>query len=205
MRKEYVQGWIALIVIAAGATYFFVSTSKIPERIDPQAEKAMTVLAETYVGNKSFTIMRPATAMVLNGGFDQFVPVTKTSSVGIALLPELFKGTNLADAVVYVGATSTPSALIACTLESQTTQETRTGTTTISGADFASFHTKGVAKDDTYDVTTYRVIREDKCYEIAKVLHSKDVTKLPHNTVEFDQPKYSGYLENIAQSFAFLP
>lgn len=56
-----------------------------------------------------FLLYRPENSSVLTQGFEGFLPLTQAPVVAITLPVELFEGTNLIEAGVYIGASSSPA------------------------------------------------------------------------------------------------
>ena len=203
MRREYVAAWVILVLVIAGVLYY-IASQKAPEGLAPETEAAMTVPAEVYISEEGgFSIRRPASAIVQEDGSSTFTTVSERFYAGIGLIPELFEGTNLKEATVFVVASSSTGAVEGCEAESEQTAETRVGELIVASTTFAIFHTTGAAGEETYDVTRYRALHDASCFELAAVLHVVPRTNV-WKVQEFPKETYAGLLERIVETFEFL-
>lgn len=61
-----------------------------------------------------FIVRHPPSARTVRHDFDQYLPVTKAPVVGFVLAKRTYRGTNLAEAGVYIGASRGLAKLAAC-------------------------------------------------------------------------------------------
>lgn len=118
----------------------------------------------------------------------------------------MFQGTNLGEAGVYIGATTTPKAMQQCTQPQKDLDEKAATSTTIGGQQFAVFTSTGVGAGNIYDEKVYRTIQNGQCLEIAELLHSGNIGNYPPGSVkQFDRAQFSGILESIVQTYQPIP
>ncbi len=111
-------------------------------------------------------------------------------------------GTNLAEAGVYIGATTTPSTVAVCTDLAPNSGETSLGTITIGGANFAAFTSTDQGAGNIYQGKTYRRVQNGACLEIVELLHYGNINNYTAGqVVQFDQAKFQGILDSIVQSY----
>jgi len=151
-----------------------------------------------------FTIVHPVSALMQTSGFEGYLPTTQTPVVGFALPESLFAGTNLGDAGVYIGATSSPRVVATCTNPSSADGETLVGDMVVDGAAFKITISTGVGAGNIYDATSYRTVREGTCFEVVELLHSSNIANYTPGTVtQFDRQKISAMLDLMTQTFVF--
>jgi hypothetical protein len=150
------------------------------------------------------SIGRPASSPVETSGFEAYLPLTQKPVAGFALTPELFQGTNLIDAGVYIGASSDPAVTEKWDQPVADSGEEPLGTVEINGVSFTVFASTGAAAGNAYDQKVYRALRGSTCFEIVEVLHSGNIGNYEEGTVvEFDKATFQGYLEAMVQTFSF--
>lgn len=204
---------IAIIVVIVGwFVWSNVNTAKIGQ---PGTTSTSTTLADIIPGitnqiytdpHLSFSIEYPSTAISTSSFSAGYLPLTQTPRIAFELPNSMFQGTNLVEAGVYVGATTTPSVLTNCWSPSEQSNETQTGSTTIDGQDFGVFISTGAGAGNLYQQKAYRTIQSGWCLEIVELLHSGNIGNYPAGTVtQFDQAEYSGILDRIVQSYISIP
>ena len=114
---------IIVIVIVVVAGWYLLSGN--PDSSAPTGQNATTTTTfdiisgvpnEVYTDPQlSFSIEYPATAIATSSFSAGYLPLTQTPRIGFELPQSMFSGTNLVDAGVYIGATTTPEAMAACT------------------------------------------------------------------------------------------
>ncbi|MCL5733990.1 MAG: hypothetical protein M1274_00130 [Actinobacteria bacterium] len=151
-----------------------------------------------------FSIGRPASSPVLTKGFEQYLPLTQTPVIGFTLTPELFQGTNLIDAGVYIGASADKAIVDKWDQPVADSGEESVAKTKINGLEFAVFTSTGAAAGNIYDQKVYRVVNDGTCFEIVELLHSGNIANYEKGkAVEFDKAEFQGYLEAMVQTFSF--
>jgi hypothetical protein len=150
-----------------------------------------------------FSLFRPETSTVETQGFEAYLPLTQTPVAAMALPKDLFKGTNLMEAGVYIGASSSPAMATKWNLPSADSTEVPAGALVISGVSFAAFTSTEAAAGNVYEEKVYRVLRDDTCFEIVELLHSGNIDNYPAGVVEFDKGTFQGYLAAIVRTFSF--
>ncbi len=151
-----------------------------------------------------FSLERPQTSEVKTEGFEQYVPLTQTSVVAFTLPSELFKGTNLGEAGVYIGANSSPAIVAKWNQPLTEAGEVSVGVVEINGLSFAVFTSQDAGAGNFYEERIYRAVRNGTCFEIAELLHSTNIGNYdPGTVVEFDKAKFEGYLEAIVRTLSF--
>jgi len=82
----------------------------------------------------------------------------------------------------------------------------RTGNFAPNGIPFARIGRSGVAAGHIYDVTSYRTVHADACYEITLFIHYANVGVYEPGTVaEFDEETVDDKLATLLHTFRFLP
>lgn len=171
----------------------------------PPAEIITGVKSFLYDGQKfGFGLWYPENSKIQEKSFEGYLSVTKNPIVAVLLDQNLFKGTNLGEAVVVVGIGNDVVALGKCDQVNKDNDEQDLGAATINGISFHKFSATGVGAGNLYESIIYRTMQYDSCYEIAEVLHSGNIYNYtPGTVVEFDKAKFSAILEKIAATFAF--
>lgn len=200
------RGWLVLIVIvvAVGAAVAYYTNTQheisTPEVQEPQIIPGISSIEyrDTEFG---FSIEYPETAASSNTDFTGYLPLTQTPVISFILPRSMGEGTNLSEAGIYIGATSTPDIMERCSTSSIGVGETFIGTTTINGATFGVFTSVEAGAGNLYDSTAFRTVHNARCLEIVELIHSTNVANYPEGTVvEFDKPKFQGYLEKMADT-----
>jgi hypothetical protein len=152
-----------------------------------------------------FNIYYPSTTVLESTGFDGFLPLTQTPVIGLKLSPDLYAGTNLTEAGVYIGATTTPSIVSTCTDPMTSSGETEASSTVaIGGATFSVFNSTGAGAGNIYQEKEFRTVQSGTCFEIVELLHSGQIANYPSGTVTaFDETKFSGILDAMVNTFTF--
>lgn len=151
-----------------------------------------------------FSITYPETAKASQVEFRGYLPLTQTSLASFVLPGSMSKGTNLGEAGVYVGATSTPSIVASC-VEPDVTQGESVGMeTTIAGKEFRVFVSNDAGAGNFYERTSYRTLYKGFCLEFVTLLHSGNIGNYPPDTVQqFDKPYFQGILDSIVYTVRF--
>ena len=137
-------------------------------------------------------------------GFEAFLPLTQAPAVAIILPQSLFKGTNLAGAGVYIGASSSPAVTSKWSVPAAGSLEVAQGTTTINGVTFAIFTSSEGAAGNIYEERIYRALYKGTCFELTELLHSLEIGNFtPGSVIQFDRVKFGGYLEAIVDTITF--
>lgn len=206
------RGWLVLIIVvvlvAAGLAIYSNTHQQIVQR------PSTTSIPEIIPGVSSveyrdtefgYSIQYPEIATSSDVDFGGYLPLTQTPIASFVLPRSMSQGTNLAEAGVYIGATSTPKVVASCGTSSPEVGETAEGTTTINDAAFSIFKSSGAGAGNFYDTTTYRTVHNGTCFELVELLHSGNIANYPDGTVvEFDKLKFQGYLEAIVKTFSFI-
>jgi hypothetical protein len=206
---------IIIVIILVIAGWFVWSNVSNSGAMQPSTTPTSTVVADiipnipnqTYTDSQlSFSIDYPSTAIATSSFSTDYLPVTQAPLVAFELPQSMFQGTNLVEAGVYVGASSSPIAIDNCAIPSEENNETQASSTTLNGQDFNVFTSSGVGAGNLYQETIYRAIQNGWCLEIAELLHSGNIGNYPAGTVtQFDQEEFSGILNGIVQSYQSIP
>ena len=201
---------LLIVIIAALLAAFAVYSNNNRPPVQTQATSTPTT-TESTAGNPvayqndalHFTMMYPERAEKRNT-FDGFLPLTRTSVVGFSLPKDLFQGTNLSEAGVFVGATSTPNIVDNCLQPAAASNEATSSVTTFNGTIWNVYRSTGAAAGNIYDETAYRTVHGKYCFEVVELLHSGTIANYPAGSVtQFDMAKFSDILESIVQTFSF--
>jgi hypothetical protein len=150
-----------------------------------------------------FSLTRPASALVVDQGFEGYLPLTQTAVVAFTLPDQLFAGTNLTEAGVYIGASSSAAAVSQWDAPVADLGEKAAGSEDIGGVTFAVFTSTGAAAGNIYDEKVFRTLHDGICFEIVELLHSGEIGNYGPEVKQFDRARFAGYLEAIVRSFAF--
>lgn len=149
-----------------------------------------------------FSMWYPETAAASNVNFDGYLPLTQTPVVSFVLPSSMYKGTNLGEAGVYIGATTTLAIVSSCTQTMPNSGETAAGTELINGGTFAVFNASDAGAGNFYESKIYRTVQNNACLEIVELLHSGNIGNYPAGTVtEFDHAAFSGILDAIVHTY----
>lgn len=206
--------WVIVVLVIAIAG-FLVYESQDSNAVTPPTQTATSTvqtMPTIIPGTPSvqyqdphygFTIYYPSTATLETAGFDGYLLTTKTPVIGFVLDPSMFQGTNLVEAGVYVGATTSPAVVAQCTARSSAIETMASSTVSLGGTPFAVFTSTGAGAGNTYQETIYRSNVNGTCYEIAEMLHAGNIANYPKNSVTaYDQAEYQGILDAMAKSFS---
>jgi len=116
----------------------------------------------------------------------------------------MFQGTNLTEAGVYVGASSTPAIVAGCTSPTPNSGETEaTSSMSTNGATFSEFDSTGAGAGNIYQEKAFRAVVAGSCLEFVELLHSGNIANYTSGTVTaFDQAQFSGILDAMLKTLA---
>ncbi len=199
---------IAFSVIGVGmlAILFFVirgpAQRTVPPNPDPNIDISDIWATYTDVAH-GFSISYPKDATIEKENFEGFLARTKTGAIGIRLPENLFTGTNLGEAGVFIGVNKDADAVSNCT-KIVDSEEQVAGTAKLDTTSFTVFNAVGVGAGNTYESKIYRAVHAGACYEIVELLHSGNIYNYTPGTVkEFDKAKFLDVLEGITKTFQF--
>ena len=151
-----------------------------------------------------FSFWYPEGSSAKTDNFEGYLSVTKTPIVAVTLAPSLFQGTNLREAGVFIGASSSPAVVGVCAAASADTGEHVAGSVDVGMTTFSVFTSTDAGAGNFYDARTYRTIHNGTCFEIVEMLHSSNINNYTPGTVQpFDLTKFSSTLEAIMNTFVF--
>lgn len=213
---------VLIILIAIGVGILFTSSQQLGSSTTAPVAPSQTLpqvipgVPSSLYRNDSlgFTIAYPSATptptdpsptALQTSGFEGYLSVTQTPVVGFPLPMSLMSGTNLGEAGVYIGATTSPAVVAKCTQTSTAAGETSAGDMVVDGASFTVTTSTGVGAGNTYEMISYRTVHNDACIEVVELLHSLNIANYPPGTVsEFDRAKFSGILDNLVQTFVLI-
>ncbi len=204
MKQWWIVIVLAAVLIALAVWGVSRQSSSVPS---PQASSTPEIISgvpSVQYTNKQFgfSMWYPQTASPSEVNFEGYVPLTQTSVISFVLPRAMFDGTNLTEAGVYIGATTSPAIVSSCTKASRNADEKAAGRTKINGADFSIFTSTGVGAGNIYETKSYRRLLNGACLEIAELLHSGNIGNYTPGAVkEFDHTKFSGILEAIIHTY----
>ena len=133
-------------------------------------------------------------------------PATTTGMVLAKIyVPKSFEpGTNFGDAWFTVGTSADPSAVATCLENLNGSMATTTAS--FGGQTYTRLAFYGAGAGNRYDTTSYRLVKDNQCYAIEYTVHYGVLENYPKGAVQaFDEPKVASALDQIAQSFQFVP
>ncbi|MDD4901623.1 MAG: MliC family protein [Patescibacteria group bacterium] len=167
----------------------------------------------TYTdAEKTFSFSRP-NQFVLSGGEIGFSQSWSYNSSGLGSLlavvdiPRSFMpGTNFGEAKFTVGASGDPAEVKNC-LKSNYGEMGSTTKATIGDRNFTKINFTDAGAGNYYDITSYRTLYNGQCYAVESLIHSTNIDNYPpeQGIKQFDRLKIGLVLQNMAQSFEFLP
>jgi hypothetical protein len=203
--------WVVIVVAVVLVGLIAWSISKPSTQTGPTASSTPEIISgvpnATYTNtNLSFSIQYPSTAVPSQDDVSGFLQLTQTPITSFVLPANMSAGTNLAEAGVYIGATTTPAIVSICTIAQQNLGEVAAGSATINGATFSVFTSTDAGAGNLYEGKIYRALQNGACLEIVELLHSGNIDNYTPGTVEaFDHAKFSGILEAIVQTYQSIP
>lgn len=145
-----------------------------------------------------------------NPGFSIAYPIDFEVSMGPFFdltIPKAFEPqTNFDDAILNIDANEDTTAVAHCLApDPNEGMLMATSTIIINGIPFVVFHSSDAAAGNRYDVTSYRTIHKDICYDIHYTIHSSQIGNYPpaYHLKPFDEQKVSSLLDRIAGTFKF--
>ena len=113
--------------------------------------------------------------------------------------------TNFGEAYFDVGVSTSTQSLRDCLL-SPMGNGVEILSQNIGGTDFKVFHYNDAGAGNLYDVTSYHIIHDGKCFVLESMVHSSNIGNYsPDQGIsEFDKVSIDNILKNIVSSFRFL-
>ncbi|HVM73283.1 MAG TPA: hypothetical protein VMU13_00155 [Candidatus Paceibacterota bacterium] len=207
----------AIVVVCILTVLYFVYDSQQTVHVPPPSSTATSTTADLYQiipGVPSimytdprfgFSLYYPATAALKATGFDGYLPLTHTPLIAFTLNPDMFVGTNLNEAGLYVGATTSPSIVAHCVEPIINDLETiASSSVMIQGTVFDEFDSTGAAAGNIYQERVFRTVRDGTCMEFVELLHSGNIDNYPKGkVVAFDSAAFTGTLDSMLQTLTF--
>ena len=185
-------------------------TSTTSEMTDAQMS-AMPGMATYTDASDTFSFTYPARFILSPGeaGQTQSWRSGATSTgleIAVVAIPASFQpNTNFGDGKFTFGA-STDSAAVSHCLTDANGNGVESSTVTIKGATFTKLTFSDAGAGNIYQVTSYRTIRNNRCYAAEYIIHSTNLANYPSDQgiVAFDANAVRSVLEGIAQSVTFV-
>lgn len=199
------RGWLVFIVVVvalgAGVAYYANTQQEISTPVVQERQIIPGVSSIEYRDTEyGFSIEYPETATSSDTDFAGFLPLTQTPVKSFVLPASMSAGTNLSEAGIYIGATTTPKIVASCTA-STLAGETLVGTTTINGSVFSASTSTDAAAGNVYESAVFRTVHDGRCLEIVELLHWGNIANFPEGeVVEFDTPVFREYLEKMVDT-----
>lgn len=155
-------------------------------------------------GQFGFSFWYPLGSEIRKENLEGYLSLTQIGLVGIFLPQGLFARTNLGEAAVIVGFSTSTEAVSKCEQINEVNDEKDLGQVVIGSVPSHKFFAIGVGAGNIYESTIYRFEKNQTCYEIVELLHSGNIYNYDPGTVkEFDKAEFSGILEKMVQTFWF--
>src|ERR1041385_3921753 len=179
----------AIVLVGVYAVYMNNHRPAVSEQSAGDAHTSILGQYVTYASEEwGFNIQRPENVPPKTVGFEGDLSFGATPIVGFSLPSELFSGTNLTEAGVFVGATSSKDAITKCIQASPDAQEQSAGSAVIGGENWEAVTSIGAASGNIYEQKIYRTVHNNICYELVELLHSGNIANYPAGAVkEFDK------------------
>jgi hypothetical protein len=198
-----------IVLILAALAWLFLGMHHAQAPSQPVATSTPSgiltgVTDVTYVNsNLSFSITHPSSLASSSIDFSGYLPLTQAPLVSFVVPQSMYAGTNLEEAGVYVGASSSPQVLTACT--SAMPGETLRNET-INGADFVVATSSGAGAGNLYESKIYRRIENGWCVEVVELLHSGNIGNYTPGAVkEFDHAFFANLLDTVVHTYRSIP
>lgn len=122
--------------------------------------------------------------------------VTNNSLARVDLSASDFRGTNLGEASFIIGASGEKTALDAC-LKNAPEEGATSSEKVINGITMKEFSGEGVGAGNIYNTKSYRVVKNNICYEATLLLHSGRIENYDPPVKEYDHVKALNALTEI--------
>jgi hypothetical protein len=175
-----------------------------------------SLIQNTYTDSaKTFSITYPKDFIfVASGAKNSKFPTqqwmsgatVKGSSLATVYIPRAFQPkTNFGEATVNVGVSSDKIAIQSCTSPQPNAGQVSIGNANINGINFSIVSSTDAGAGNFYDVTSFRAVYKNKCYNIETVIHSTNVGNYSpdQGITAFDKDAVQKVLDGIVNSFIF--
>ena len=204
--KYFFRIFLALLLVSVGFYVWVGYRSSYSEIIATTPEIVPETSSVSYHNAEfGFSLWRPEDSEVVPEPSQGYLPVTRKPVVAILLPDNLSKGTNLAEAGLFIGVSADARAVNGCLVPAKDVAEKAAGSLVVGGVPFQAFTSNDAGAGNLYDLHTYRTIHNGSCYELVELLHSGNIANYtPGQVVEFDREKFTNMLEKMLSGFAFL-
>jgi hypothetical protein len=159
MTRWIVIGLAAIAIILAASAYYTNTNRPVvappSNNSNNNSGSSGDIPLGTLVSYKNadhnFSILHPDQIEVTQKNFDGYLPLTASPVVGFVLPDDLYRGTNLGEAGVYIGVSSKPAIVASCIQTSKSNGETMVGTATFKGSDWTVFTSHDAAAGNIYE------------------------------------------------------
>lgn len=203
------RGYLALVVLLVAVVAGFAVYSNTHQEIPTPDTSIPHIVPDTSTIEYRdtalrFSIQYPDIATSSPVEFAGYLPRTASPVASFTLPRSMFEGTNLGEAGVYIGATTSPKIVASCETPMPDMGELSVSSTTLNGAVFATATSSDAGAGNRYETTVFRAVHDGTCFEIVELLHWADIHNFGPETAEFDKAKFQGYLDAIAATFSFI-
>ncbi len=175
-----------------------------------------SLIQNTYTDSvKTFSITYPKEFIFVAGGAKNAAVPTqqwmngstaKGSVLATVFIPRMFQPkTNFSEATVNVGVSSDKIAILSCTSPQPNAGQVAIGNATINNVPFTIISSTDAGAGNLYDVTSYRTVYKNKCYNIETVIHSTNIGNYSpdQGITAYDKDTVQKTLDEIVNSFIF--
>ncbi len=199
-------------------TYIYKDKENLTYQSMPQVDcKGLQTLTEsTFTDSaKTFSITHPKDFILVAGGAKNAkVPTqqwmsgatVKGSVLATVYIPRAFQPkTNFGEATVNVGVSSDKIAILSCTSPQPNAGQIAIGSTNINGVNFSIISSTDAGAGNLYDITSYRTVYKNKCYNIETTVHSMNIGNYPtdQGINAYDKDAVQKVLDDVVNSFTF--
>jgi len=204
------------MILGDNGAYTYKDKESLTYQSMPQVncDQMQTLTNATYTDiNKTFSITYPKdfTFIVANAK-SSMVPTQqwmfgssiKGSVLATVYIPRNFQPkTNFGEAVVNVGVSADKIALQSCTSPQPNAGQVSIGNVNINNIPFSIISSTDAGAGNFYDVTSYRTVYKNKCYNIESVVHSMNIGNYPtdQGITAFDKDAVQKVLDTVVNSF----
>lgn len=205
-----ILGIIIVLGLIATGLYFIFRQMPVSMPVKTEGKKSVMTFTDPvhgvsfdHVSDMAVTGIKPGDTWTENWRADaqSLGLVIAKGTIDRSVRPK----TNFAGATFTVGESNDPSAISSCLAARN--GESAAGSVAINGVNFSKFNLGDAGAGNRYDTTSYRAIRDGRCFALEYMIHSTNIGNYdPSQGIsQFDKVAVTADLETSVLGFAFLP
>lgn len=204
---------IVAVLVAIGLLFVWLGRRDAAAPVMEDVVSSGATTTEAFVaGSGDFSFLHPKGREVIVGNGERTSQWrANTASLGlldvtVTMPRESQPDTNFSDARFTVGSSDEPAEVAACLTDTSGASIAEAVTREIGATTFVVIRTGDAGAGNFYDTTSYRAIREGRCYAVEYTIHSTNIGNYPAEAgvTEFDEAAVRAALEGMVESFRFL-